>query len=95
MELCTPTGAALLTGNATSFGPQPAMAVAGSAWAPAAGTPRATRTCCGCWSGTRSSPTGDAAPHGTNSPLLVETNIDDLDPRLWPNVIASLLDAGA
>jgi uncharacterized protein (DUF111 family) len=28
-------------------------------------------------------------------PLLLETNVDDLDPRVWPSVIASLLRAGA
>jgi uncharacterized protein (DUF111 family) len=28
-------------------------------------------------------------------PLLLETNVDDLDPRLWPDVIAALMAAGA
>ena len=35
------------------------------------------------------------APNGTDGPLLLETNVDDLDPRLWPNVLAALLAAGA
>jgi uncharacterized protein (DUF111 family) len=38
---------------------------------------------------------GGDGQHGTRQPLLVETNVDDLDPRLWPNVIAALLAAGA
>ena len=27
--------------------------------------------------------------------MLLETNVDDLDPRIWPVVIAALLEAGA
>ncbi len=37
------------------------------------------------------------APHGDTSgkPVVIETNVDDLDPRLWPPALAALLDAGA
>src|SRR4029079_14378761 len=41
---------------------------------------------------------GDAVGGGANGitgPLLLEADNDDLDPRLWPNVIAALLEAGA
>jgi uncharacterized protein (DUF111 family) len=35
-------------------------------------------------------------PEKTQSPALVyETNVDDLDPRLWPAVMQRLLEAGA
>jgi uncharacterized protein (DUF111 family) len=27
--------------------------------------------------------------------VVLETNVDDLDPRLWPDVIRALMDAGA
>jgi uncharacterized protein (TIGR00299 family) protein len=87
MELCTPTGAALLTTLATAWGPQPAM----------------TTSSVGIGAGGRD-PEGHAnvlrlfvgEPTETSpAPLLIETNVDDLDPRVWPAVIAALLEAGA
>ena len=88
-ESCTPTGAALLTTLATAWGAQPAM----------------TTEVIGVGAGGRDPEThanvlrlfvGAAAFGGAPAPpLLIETNIDDLDPRVWPAVIAALLDAGA
>lgn len=89
MEMCTPTGAALLTCNATSFGPQPAMTVrqvgVGAGGRDPEGQANVLRLFVG-------EPT---SAHGTTAPLLIEANVDDLDPRLWPNVIAALLTSGA
>ncbi len=98
MELCTPTGAALLTAHATGYGPQPAMAVqqvgVGAGGRDPAGHANVLRLFVGdeAAGAARASGPGE---HGTVAPLLIETNVDDLDPRLWPNVIAALLDAGA
>jgi len=86
-ELCTPTGAALLTTLATSYGPQPPM----------------TTRSVGTGAGGR-----DPESHANVLRLLVaeavgaderlvvlETNVDDLDPRVWPEVITNVLAAGA
>lgn len=87
-ELCTPTGAALLTAVATGHGPQPAMSVAeigvGAGGRDPEGHANVLRLMVG-------EPTGP----GSGRPLVVETNVDDLDPRLWPQVVARLLAAGA
>jgi uncharacterized protein (TIGR00299 family) protein len=91
MELCTPTGAAILTANATAFGPQPAMTVDAIGVGAGGRDPQGHANVLRLLVGSSST----AAPHGTHRPLLVETNVDDLDPRLWPDVIAALLAAGA
>jgi pyridinium-3,5-bisthiocarboxylic acid mononucleotide nickel chelatase len=90
-ELCTPTGAALLTANATGYGPQPPMTVNAIGVGAGGRDPEGHANVLRLFVGTSEA----AAPHGTHQPLLVETNVDDLDPRLWPNVIAALLGAGA
>ena len=37
----------------------------------------------------------DAPASDLGSAVLLETNVDDLEPRLWPGVISALLAAGA
>ena len=93
-ESCTPTGAALLTTLATSTGAQPPMVVervgVGAGGRDPATHPNVLRLLLGQgWS--QPAP----QPGGATSAVVLESNVDDLDPRLWPAVIASLLDAGA
>jgi uncharacterized protein (TIGR00299 family) protein len=87
VELCTPTGAAVVAEHATGYGPMPPMRI-GAIGVGAGGRdfpdrPNVVRLL-----------VGEATP-GTAAELLVETNIDDLDLRLWPDVLAQLLEAGA
>jgi uncharacterized protein (TIGR00299 family) protein len=94
LELCTPTGAALLVTNATGTGGQPAMTTTaiglGAGGRDPAGHTNALRLLVGV--STSSTTGGSTTEH---DPLLLETNVDDLDPRLWPAAIAALLAAGA
>ncbi len=91
MELCTPTGAALLTTLATSYGPQPPMTTrtvgVGAGGRDPEGHANVLRLLVG-------SPIG-SGPEGVDDLLVLESNVDDLDPRLWPAVITAVLAAGA
>jgi uncharacterized protein (TIGR00299 family) protein len=89
-ELCTPTGAALLTTLATRTSAMPPMTV----------------QAIGLGAGSRHTGVGLSAlrlvvgapsdlPPADGSDVVIETNVDDLDPRLWPGVLQRLLDAGA
>jgi pyridinium-3,5-bisthiocarboxylic acid mononucleotide nickel chelatase len=91
-ELTTPTGAAILAVLTDEFGTQPPMVTEGiglgAGGADPAGHANVLRLFVGAGLG------GEVAAGGTGA-LVIEANIDDLDPRLWPEVIASLLAAGA
>jgi hypothetical protein len=90
MELVTPTGAALLSMLAASFGPIPAM----------------TLTAVGYGAGTRDLPipnvlrvlvgeqpsTGDALIERL---VVLETNVDDMNPEVYDHVMRRLFEAGA
>ncbi len=89
-ELVTPTGAALLAQLAESFGPLPIM----------------TTEAVGCGSGTRDIPDrpniiramlGESETNKTanESIMVIEANIDDMNPELFPSLISNLLENGA
>jgi pyridinium-3,5-bisthiocarboxylic acid mononucleotide nickel chelatase len=89
MELCTPTGAAILATVATRWGPQPLMTTeqigVGAGSRDPEGHANILRVFLGAALGSA----------GEDTAVLIETNVDDLDPRVWPSVIAALLDSGA
>jgi uncharacterized protein (TIGR00299 family) protein len=86
-EMCTPTGAALLAATVTGWGPLPALTPVrvgvGAGGRDPAELPNVLRLVLGTPAGARA----DA--------VVLETNVDDLDPRLWPDVLDRLFAAGA
>ncbi|GAA4989806.1 nickel pincer cofactor biosynthesis protein LarC [Kineococcus glutinatus] len=98
VELTTPTGAALLVAHASAWGWQPPMRVArqgaGAGARELPGQPNVLRLLLGEPVGTPVAG-GSGAATGGEDAVLLETNVDDLDPRLWPGVLAALLAAGA
>ena len=101
LELCTPTGAALLTTLADEWGPQPAMSVApvgvGAGERDPEGHANVLRLLVGVdvVSTRRCRSLLRPREASTVGAVLLETNVDDLDPRIWPVVIGALLEAGA
>ena len=90
LELTTPTGAALLAELVDDFGPQPPMAVESTGVGAGGRDPDRHANVLRLLTGVPAGPTA-----ADSSALVIEANVDDLDPRLWPDVIAALLDAGA
>jgi uncharacterized protein (TIGR00299 family) protein len=99
LELCTPTGAALLTTLADDWGVQPPMVVdrvgVGAGARDPDGHANVVRVLLGERGGHEPRAGGPSSGDSDAVAVLLETNIDDLDPRLWPGVIAALLDTGA
>jgi uncharacterized protein (TIGR00299 family) protein len=92
-ELTTPTGMALLTGLSAECAELPPMTVeavgVGAGTRDMPGRPNVTRVILGA-----AAPDAPLAGGGDRA-LLLEANVDDLDPRLWPGILARLLHAGA
>ncbi|WP_404379992.1 nickel pincer cofactor biosynthesis protein LarC [Knoellia locipacati] len=90
-ELATPTGMALVRALAQTCEALPPMRISAS------GTGAGTKDVEGRANVTRVV-LGEPAGSSTGSVetlWVLEANVDDLDPRLWPGVVESLLDAGA
>jgi uncharacterized protein (TIGR00299 family) protein len=92
MELCTPTGAALLATLATGWGPPPALTV--EAVGVGAGTrdpqthPNVVRVLVGSGS-------SGSSDWSVSDLYEVQATVDDLDPRIWPDLLDRLRTAGA
>jgi uncharacterized protein (TIGR00299 family) protein len=87
-ETCTPTGAALLAELVDDWTTLPPMRVSRTGYGAGGRDPEERPNVVRLVLGEP----GDAAPPG---PVVLETNVDDLDPRLWPGVLDALLAAGA
>jgi len=86
-EMTTPTGAALLATLVTDWGRLPAMRPAATGYGAGTRDPHEVANVVRLVLGEPLSAAGGA--------VLLEANVDDLDPRLWPHVLEELLAAGA
>jgi uncharacterized protein (TIGR00299 family) protein len=95
-ELATPTGMALLTALARESCDLPAMSVhtvgVGAGTADVPGRANVVRVVLGDLTDGADLP---AQPDSAVLMSVLETNVDDMDPRVWPTVLESLLTAGA
>ena len=105
-ELCTPTGAALLLELADAFGPMPAMVVGAVGVGAGTADPPAAANVLRAVVGEATSRPGAAGPTSAAPPPpgpgwreddlhVVEATVDDMDPRLWPDVLDALHAVGA
>jgi pyridinium-3,5-bisthiocarboxylic acid mononucleotide nickel chelatase len=96
-EACTPTAAALLTTLASEHGAQPAMTVRAVGVGAGGRDPEGHANVVRLLVGDTDAVAGRAASAGerVETELVVEANVDDLDPRAWPAVLEALLAAGA
>ena len=89
-ELLTPTGAAILTTLAESFGPMPAMTVEKTGYGSGEKDPAIAnllRISIG-------ESQEDIAPFASERVAVVETNIDDMNPQVYDYLMEKLLDMG-
>jgi pyridinium-3,5-bisthiocarboxylic acid mononucleotide nickel chelatase len=88
-ELTTPTGAVILSTLGSSFGPMPQMSVSRTAYGAGnkdiPGRPNVLRLMIG----------ETASSYDEDTSIVIETNIDDMNPQLYEHVIDKLIQQGA
>jgi pyridinium-3,5-bisthiocarboxylic acid mononucleotide nickel chelatase len=101
-ELATPTGLALVTALASGQDSLPALRVhttgVGAGSKDVSGRPNVVRLVVGEVVPTAPEATTAATGQGSlerRNMVVLEANVDDLDPRVWPSVIDGLVGAGA
>lgn len=91
-ELATPTGVALVTTLAQRAQSMPLMRVdaigVGAGTRDPEGRANVVRVVLG-------DPLPDDAQMALTREIVIEANVDDLDPRVWPSVLVGLMNAGA
>ena len=94
MELVTPTGAAILAATVEGFGEMPAISIDSVGYgsgSPRTDFPNVLRVLIG------DEATGEMqrTDRQVSGEMVLETNVDDLNPELYAYVLEQLLDAGA
>ncbi len=87
-EMTTPTGAALLAAAVNAYGPMPPMVLRRTGTGAGGRNPKEVANVLRLV-------LGEPVPGEGEGAVLLEANVDDLDPRLWPGVLSSLLVLGA
>jgi uncharacterized protein (TIGR00299 family) protein len=98
-EFLTPTGAAILRVLCDSYGPLPPMRIAavgcGAGTRDPAGLPNALRVLAGRFEAEPSRSPNASGHGGSDSVMVVETNIDDMNPQVCGYVLERALAMGA
>lgn len=98
-ELVTPTGAALITTLAGGFGPAPTMTISdigyGAGGRDLETTPNVVRLRLGRPTAVAQSPTAASDDENGSRCVLLEANVDDMNPEVYGYLFERLLEAGA
>jgi hypothetical protein len=92
-ELATPTGLAIVAEWTSETGPLPQMRVSATGIGAGTRDPHDRPNVVRLIVGETSTAAGSDEP--SDEWVVIEANVDDLDPRLWPGVLTTLLQAGA